>query len=365
MKSVFAYLTSMLAALSLAAPVQEDVAVAVARSEPTDLPRLVIYFQTTHDQNNNPISMLPLINEQGIALTHLIVCSFHINQGGVIHLNDFPPDDPHFFTLWNETVIMKEAGVTIMGMVGGAASGSYSTSTLDSSDDDTFELYYGQLHDLIVNFELEGMDLDVEQPFSQSGINRLISRLRSDFGPDFLITLAPVATALENSANLSGFSYNQLQTDEGSSIDWYNTQFYSGFGTMETPNDFINIVNTGYSPDIIVAGQVTNPAGNGGWIPTSDLNTTIITLDQMYGQIGGVMGWEYFNSLPGGTSAPWEWAQIVTEILRPGLTPELKITKQDAERLQAAYAASVAANGGQDKSFAVKPSVNYMKWVNA
>lgn len=355
----------MLATLSLAVPAPAPVQdVAVARSEPTDLPRLVIYFQTTHDQNGNPISMLPLINEQGIALTHLIVCSFHINVGGVIHLNDYPPDDPHFYTLWNETVIMKEAGVTIMGMVGGAAGGSYDTSTLDAPDDATFETYYGQLHDLIVNFQLQGMDLDVEQPFSQSGINRLISRLRSDFGPDFLITLAPVATALENSANLSGFSYNQLQTDEGSSIDWYNTQFYSGFGTMETPNDFINIVNTGYSPDIIVAGQVTNPAGNGGYIPTSDLNTTIIALDQKYGQIGGVMGWEYFNSLPGGTSAPWEWAQIVTEILRPGLTPELKITKQDAARLQAAYAASVAANG-KDESFAVKPAVNYSKWVNA
>ncbi|KAM0481887.1 hypothetical protein ACHAPX_003216 [Trichoderma viride] len=362
MKSAFAFLASVLATLSLAAPVQD---VAVARSEPTDLPRLVIYFQTTHDQNNNPISMLPLINEKGIALTHLIVCSFHINAGGVIHLNDFPPDDPHFSTLWNETVIMKQAGVKIMGMVGGAAGGSYSTTTLDSSNSTTFEHYYGQLHDLIVNFELEGMDLDVEQPFSQSGINRLISRLRSDFGPDFLITLAPVATALENSANLSGFNYNQLQTDEGSSIDWYNTQFYSGFGTMESPNDFINIVNTGYSPDIIVAGQVTNPSGNGGYIPLADLNRTIITLDQKYSQIGGVMGWEYFNSLPGDTSAPWEWAQIVTEILRPGLTPELKITKQDAARLQAAYATSVEANAGKDKSFAVKPSVNYSKWVNA
>ncbi|GFP60122.1 hypothetical protein ACSS6W_007731 [Trichoderma asperelloides] len=362
MKSAFVYLASMLATLSLAVPVQD---VAVARSEPTDLPRLVIYFQTTHDQSNNPISMLPLINEQGIALTHLIVCSFHINQGGVIHLNDFPPDDPHFSTLWNETVIMKQAGVKIMGMVGGAAAGSYSTSTLDSTNSATFEHYYGQLHDLIINFGLDGMDLDVEQPFSRNGINRLISRLRSDFGPDFLITLAPVATALENSANLSGFNYNVLQTDQGSNIDWYNTQFYSGFGTMESPNDYINIVNTGYSPDIVVAGQLTSPADGGGWIPTADLNNTIITLDQKYGQIGGVMGWEYFNSLPGDTSAPWEWAQIVTEILRPGLTPELKITKQDAERLQAAYSTSVAANGGKDKSFVKKPSVNYMKWVNA
>ncbi|KAM0255527.1 hypothetical protein ACHAQJ_005674 [Trichoderma viride] len=358
MKSAFVYLASMLATLSLAAPVND------IRAEPTDLPRLVIYFQTTHDSNNNPISMLPLINEQGIALTHLIVCSFHINQGGVIHLNDFPPDDPHFFTLWNETITLKQAGVTVMGMIGGAAGGSYDTDTLDAPDDATFETYYGQLHDLINDFQLQGMDLDVEQPMSQQGITRLISRLRTDFGPDFLITLAPVASALENSSNLSGFNYNTLQAAEGSSIDWYNGQFYSGFGSMDTTSDYDNIVRNGYAPATVVAGQLTTPADGSGWIPTSNLNSTIISLVEEYGQIGGIMGWEYFNSLPGGTSEPWEWAQVVTEILRPGLVPELKITQQDAERLQAAYAASVAANG-KDKSFIKKPTVNYKAMVNA
>jgi hypothetical protein len=347
----------MLATLSLAAPVNE------LRAEPTDLPRLVIYFQTTHDSSNNPISMLPLINEKGIALTHLIVCSFHINQGGVIHLNDFTPDDPHFYTLWNETITMKQAGVTVMGMIGGAAPGSFNSQTLDSTNSTTFEHYYGQLRDLITNFQLEGMDLDVEQPMSQSGIARLIARLRADFGPDFLITLAPVASALENSSNLSGFSYNTLRTAQGSNIDWYNTQFYSGFGSMETTSDYDNIVRNGYTPATVVAGQLTTPDG-GGWIPTSELNSTIISLVNEYGQIGGVMGWEYFNSLPGGTSEPWEWAQIVTEILRPDLVPELKITQQDAERLQAAYAASVAGNT-KDKSFVKTPAINYKAMVNA
>ncbi len=57
-------------------------------------PRLVIYYQTTHDSNNNPISMLPLITEKNIALTHLIVCSFHINSNSEIHLNDFPRRRP-------------------------------------------------------------------------------------------------------------------------------------------------------------------------------------------------------------------------------------------------------------------------------
>lgn len=347
----------MLATLSLAVPVKD------LRAEPTDLPRLIVYFQTTHDSNNNPISMLPLINEKGIALTHLIVCSFHINQGGVVHLNDFAPDDPHFYTLWNETITMKQAGVTVMGMVGGAAAGSFNSATLDSTDSATFEHYYGQLRDTITDFQLEGMDLDVEQPMSQSGIQRLIARLRADFGPDFLITLAPVASALENSSNLSGFNYLTLQAAQAANIDWYNTQFYSGFGSMQTTSDYDRIVSNGFSPATVVAGQLTTPDG-AGWISTGSLNSTIISLVNEYGQIGGVMGWEYFNSLPGGTSEPWEWAQIVTEILRPNLVPQLKITQEDAERLQNAYSASVAATG-KDKSFVKKPTVNYKAMVNA
>ncbi|PTB63107.1 glycoside hydrolase family 18 protein [Trichoderma citrinoviride] len=358
------YLASLLATLSLAAPVKE----LQQRAEPTDLPRLIVYFQTTHDSSGQPISMLPLITEKGIALTHLIVCSLHINQGGEVHLNDYPPDDPHFYTLWNETISMKQAGVTVMGMVGGAAPGSFNSQTLDSTDDATFEHYYGQLHDVIVNFQLQGMDLDVEQPMSQAGIARLVARLRADFGPDFLITLAPVASALENSGNLSGFDYNTLQQAQGADIDWYNTQFYSGFGSMADTGDYDRIVANGFSPATVVAGQLTAPDG-AGWIPTSNLNTTIISLVQEYGQIGGVMGWEYFNSLPGGTAEPWEWAQIVTEILRPGLVPELKITDEDAARLSDAYEESVkAGNGGAgaaDKSFVKKPAVNYYAMVNA
>lgn len=194
------------------------------------LPRLVIYFQTTHDGSGTPISVLPLVTEKNIALTHLIVCSFHINLNGEIHLNDYPPDNPLFYTLWNETVVMKEAGVKVMGMVGGAASGSFTPSTLDSTDDATFEYYYGQLHDVIVQYGLQGMDLDVEQSMSQVGITRLVTRLYTDFGDDFIITLAPVASALYDGGNLSGFDYEDLKTSTLATsgideISFYDAQF--------------------------------------------------------------------------------------------------------------------------------------------
>lgn len=288
-----------------------------------ELPRLVIYFQTTHNHTTGePISMLPLITEKGIALTHLIVCSFHLgNSDGVIHLNDYPPDAPLFSTLWNETVIMQQAGVKVMGMVGGAAPGSFNQTTLDSTNSTAFEFYYGQLAGVIRKYNLQGMDLDVEQYMSQAGIARLVARLNSDFGDEFIITLAPVASALRDGSNLSGFNYKDLEADTIAQstgepmIDFMNAQFYNGFGTLNTPTDFEAVVEAGWPPSYIIAGQLTNT----GFGPTDfvTLSQTVTTLMHEFGNIGGIMGWEYFNSMPGDTDAPWEWAQEMTAILRP------------------------------------------------
>ncbi|KUI66287.1 Chitinase 1 [Cytospora mali] len=341
-----------------------------------ELPRLVIYFQTTHDAEGNPISMLPLITEQNISLTHLIVCSFHINLNNEIHLNDYPPDNPLFYTLWNETVIMKEAGVKVMGMVGGAAAGSFTPSTLDSTDNTTFEHYYGQLHDVIVDYGLQGMDLDVEQSMSQAGITRLVTRLYADFGQDFIITLAPVASALYNGGNLSGFNYENLEaasvTESGTEmITFYNAQFYSGFGSMSSPSTYEKIVANGWDPTQIVAGQLTSPSNGYGYTSIPTLNQTVIDLMEEYGMIGGIMGWEYFNSDPGGTAAPWEWAQEMTEILRPNYTVQLTVTTETAKTLEQAWRASVKEDAlGQSPSVQgeeadIEPTVNYFTMINA
>ncbi|PSR81296.1 endo-N-acetyl-beta-D-glucosaminidase precursor [Coniella lustricola] len=360
-----------------------------ARSE---LPRLVIYFQTTHDDLGNPISMLPLIHEKHIALTHLIVCSLHINEDQDIRLNDYSPYDPHFYTLWNETVIMQRAGVKVTGMIGGADPGSFDTGTLDSTDDATFELYYAQLAQVIRTYDLQGMDLDVEQYMSQAGIERLVQRLNADFGEDFIITLAPVATALENSANLSGFNYTALaqashlaaSSTTGSAtankttgaaaqgaemIHFLNAQFYSGFGTMNSPTDFQNVVAAGWDPKFIVAGQLTSPLNGAGYTDASTLNETVVQLVAEYGIIGGIMGWEYFDSEPGGTDEPWEWAQEMTAILRPGDSLALTITDETATTLSTAWNHSVIMNGSEstatEQQHAAAARVDYFAMVNA
>jgi hypothetical protein len=266
----------------------------------------VLYYQTTHDPFGRPISVLPLVTEKHIALTHLIVCSFHINYGGIVHLNDHPPQSPLFYTLWNETRVMQAAGVKVMGMVGGATPGAFTRSTLDSADVQTFDGYYSQLRNVIAAYRLDGLDIDVEQRMSQQGITRLVRRLRQDFGPDFIITQAPAASALLRSDGaLSGFSYQQLENEVGADIAFYNTQFYNGLGSMASADTFASIVDAGWPPTKIVAGQLTSPANGGGFVPHEQLNKTVMELRGRYGEIGGIMGWEYFNSAPGGRARPW------------------------------------------------------------
>ncbi len=150
------------------------------------------------------------------------------------------------------------------------------------------------------------MDLDVEQSMSQSGIKRLVDRLYQDFGSSFEITLAPVASALNGGSNLSGFNYAKLESDAGSKIAFYNGQFYNGFGSMATPAPYESVISHGWKPAKVVVGQITTPDNGGQFVPFDTLNKTIRALQSEYGQIGGIMGWEYFNSQPGGTAEPWE-----------------------------------------------------------
>lgn len=185
--------------------------------------------------------------------------------------------------------------------------------------------------------------------------------------------MAPVASALEDGGNLSGFDYPTLAaaslTATGTpSIAFYNAQFYSGFGTMASPSDFENIVSHGWDPRSIVAGQLTNPDNGFGYTAMPTLNATVRTLVAKYGAIGGIMGWEYFNSEPGETAAPWVWAQEMTEILRPGLTAQLTVTEEVAGRLEDAWVRSLvrpAVEGEAGRAQRVVSKVDYRAMVNA
>ncbi|KAK4127767.1 glycoside hydrolase family 18 protein [Parathielavia appendiculata] len=282
------------------------------------LPRLITYYQTHHTPSGTPISVLPLLQNPGISVTHLILAAIHINEEpSNLTLNDHPPSHPRFTALWAELRILQASGIKVLCMLGGAAKGSFARLDTMMADEPTFERYYAPLAELIRTHGLDGIDLDVEEPMSLAGIIRLIDRLRADFGPDFLITLAPVAAALLNCEhNLSGFDYEALEVMRGREIAWYNAQFYCGWGDCSNPAMYEMILIKGWQPEKIVVGLVTNPKNGSGWVPWNMLGTVLPVLVGRHPRFGGVMGWEYFNSLPGGEGKPWEWSQVMTALLR-------------------------------------------------
>lgn len=97
------------------------------------LPRLVLYQQTHHDRNDHPISLLPLL-ENNTGITHLYIAAIHLNdRPGDITLNNHAPDDKRHEQMWKEVKVMQESGVKVMGMLGGAARGSYGKLAQDVS----------------------------------------------------------------------------------------------------------------------------------------------------------------------------------------------------------------------------------------
>lgn len=101
---------------------------------PNEGPRLIVYHQTIHDPDGNYNSLLPLLtNNTGI--THIIVAAIHLNDGpGNITLNDHRPDDKRHDQLWGEVKWVQGSGVKVLGMLGGAAKGSF--ERLSGSDED-------------------------------------------------------------------------------------------------------------------------------------------------------------------------------------------------------------------------------------
>ncbi|MCJ1471396.1 hypothetical protein MMC13_000035 [Lambiella insularis] len=281
--------------------------------------RIVIYHQTHHKQDNTPISILPLITDPKIQVTHVIIAAIHLNDPPsreTLTLNDHVPHHPRNSVLWKEVKLLQAAGVKVLGMLGGAAKGSF--ERLDR-DEAAFEAYYRPLQELIRERSFDGLDLDIEELMTLSGVIRLIDRLKADFGPGFLITLAPVAAALftgEEIKDYAEFSYEALEVMRGQHIAWYNTQFYNNWGDMNSTAHFDMIMMRGFPMHKVVVGLISNSANGGGWVPFELLMLVFMNIKRRYPAFGGVMAWEYFNSLPGDVDRPWEWAAWMTRIVR-------------------------------------------------
>jgi chitinase len=266
---------------------------------------VVAYYQTQYD-NGTYVSPTPL---GGIA-TDVEVAAFHLDGDGTVHLNDNPPSDPMFDQMWSDLASLQQSGVRVEAMLGGAAQGSYANLHND------FTTYYALLKNTLQTYHFDGIDLDIEEPFSLADTEHLITQLRADFGSGFVITLAPVASDLSGGSQFSGgFSYRQLENDLGSQISWYNAQFYCGWGDLSGTSDYDAVLAAGFSASRVVAGTVTNPANCSGYVDPTTLASTVRSLVAAHQDFAGVAGWEYFDSVGVNGGGPASWYQNVRNAL--------------------------------------------------
>jgi chitinase len=292
---------------------------AAAQPESAGAQRVVYYYQTQYN-NNVYVSLSPMWTTLNPAtgkpyVTDVMVAAFHLGYNSdntpYIHLNDNVPSDPMFTTMWQQVATLQSYGVTVRMMLGGAAQGSYADLF------DNWSTFYPILQQTLQQYNLNGIDLDIEEDVTLANAEMLVNQLDTDFGSKFLITMAPVASALWGGANLSGFSYPQLYTSPaGPKIAWFNGQFYSGFATLASPADYERVVNYGYPADKIVAGMIANSADGSGYVGMQTAAKTVHSLATQYAHFGGVFAWEYFNAEPGGTSDPIEWAVLMGKAMQ-------------------------------------------------
>lgn len=227
--------------------------------------------------------------------THLIISSIHFGDGK-IYLNDNEPDDEKFKQLWEETESLSEDELHISCMVGGAG-GAF--RELFSN----FDVYYETLRSFLVSKPwIQGVNLDVEETVTMENIKKLISRIRSDFGEHFLITMAPVSSAMESDEpGIGGFVYKELfNSDEGKMINSFNCQCYESF-SLDT---YKKIIDNGYPEDIIVMGMMS------GQFTDDSFVDVIHTIKEKYPNVCGFYDWEYLDAPPN-KNDPSEWAKLV------------------------------------------------------
>ncbi|GAB2502899.1 hypothetical protein GCM10027063_47730 [Promicromonospora xylanilytica] len=264
--------------------------------------RVLAFYQTIYETGSDGVRRYvdpkPLLG----SVTDVNVGAIHLNADASLTVNDIPADHGELGVMWDDLATMQAQGVTVSAFLGGAAPGTYRYLRED------FDRYYPVLRDFLRTYGLDGVDLDIEETFSLADTIHLVDTLRADFGQDFVITLTPVATDMAGRTSFSGgFSYAELERRAGSRIDWYNTQFYCGWGDLSSTRVYDQILANGFSPDRVVAGTVTNPANCAGYVDWPTFDATVGSLVAQHPNFGGVFGWEYFNSVgyDGGGRASW------------------------------------------------------------
>ena len=257
--------------------------------------KIIYYYQTF-------IGLDDILSKSSNVVTHIHLSSIHFgtdqDNTPYIHLNDYSPENPIFDNLWKELDIAKSLNIKIILMIGGAG-GAF--NTLFSN----FNLYYPLLKKIITKYEcISGVDLDVEENTSLADIKMLIKEIKKDFGINFIVSMAPVAYALESDTpGMGGFMYKDLfNSEEGKYIDYFNGQFYYDF----CEKAYQNVINNGYPAEKIIFGMESGQN-------IENVKIMVEKLVKKYPNFGGVFDWEYFNA--DGDKNPYDWALAMKDAM--------------------------------------------------
>ena len=243
----------------------------------TDTDKKIIYYYQT-------LSTLDNLIKQKLKNVHVYISSIHfgLNKDNslYIHLNDSSPSDQK--DVWVNLKKASESGITILAMIGGAGGGF---KTLFSN----YNKCYALLKEFISTYPfIQGIDLDIEEEVDIKDVKRLITDIATDFGRDFIITLAPIQSALMvDGPGLGGFSYKELfQSDAGKFIHWFNVQAYYNYSI----ESYEAIVSNGYDASQLVYGVLGDSLIQ-SYFPEY-LNETSKVV-KAFPNMGGVFVWEF------------------------------------------------------------------------
>ncbi|EED14020.1 conserved hypothetical protein [Talaromyces stipitatus ATCC 10500] len=277
--------------------------------------RNIVYVQTFTDSRGNWFNLTDLVTQKS-GITHVILASLHLDSPTEIHLNDNDIESSYWDPLWPMVSSLQAAGVKVMLMMGGAAQGSYARLQND------FDTYYPIILQILRHHNLDGFDMDVEENVSESILLRLAQQLDADMGTNFILTAAPVALSMSNSGNLDNVSWPALDKvaisstrPNGKLFNWYNTQFYDGWGSAASTGSYDTVIKAGWDPRRIVLGVLTAASAGSSWQPTSVLASTIASLKAKYPNFGGVFGWEYGLAGQSDGQTPVQWVQSIGRYL--------------------------------------------------
>ena len=184
-------------------------------------------------------------------------------------------------------------------MIGGAG-GAYQNLF------ENFENNYKLLKELLDEKTwIQGIDLDIEESTNIKNIQMLIDKLIDDFGEDFIITMAPLSSTLQNDgSSIAGFNYKELyKSKQGKHINWFNVQCYDSF-SEET---FVSMIKNGYPSNKIVMGM---ESGQFDEKTFKNVINMLKNLQLKYRNIGGVFDWEYLDAPPSKTD-PSLWCRLI------------------------------------------------------